>query len=203
MKKTIEPKFINDTTLRIGPVRLCYAHLNEPHNLPGTDPSTAKYQTSFLVDKKDKKTIDAINKAIEAAKQRGITSKNGKPTVWGTKIPDASKLNIPLQDGDDRERGEDEFKGFMYINAKANRKPGVVDKKCAPILDPEEIYSGMWAVLVVSFFPYSNAGNKGVGCGLENVMKTSDGERFGGGALSPQAAFDDLDTSAFEDEEDY
>ncbi len=203
MKKTIDPKFINETTVRIGPVRLCYTHLNEPHALPGTDPSTAKYQTSFLVDKKDKKTIDAINKAIEAAKQRGITSKNGKPTVWGTQIPPASKLRIPFMDGDERERGEEEFKGFMYANANATRKPVVVDKKCAPIIDPDEIYSGMYAVLVVSFFPYSNAGNKGVGCGLENVMKTSDGERIGGGALSPQAAFDDLDMSQIEDEEDY
>lgn len=200
MKKTIEPKFINPTTLRIGPVRLCYTHLNEPHALPGTDPSTAKYQTSFLVDKRDKKTIEAINKAIENAKQRGITSVNGKPTVWGTTIP--ARLRIPFQDGDERERGEEEFKGFMYANANAKRKPVVVDKKCAPILDPDEIYSGMWAVLVVSFFPYNNAGNKGVGCGLENVMKTSDGERIGGGALSAQAAFDGLDMSEIEDEEE-
>ncbi|MPN62545.1 hypothetical protein SDC9_210294 [bioreactor metagenome] len=38
----------------------------------------------------------------------------------------------------------------------------------------------MFARVTVNFFPYDNSGNRGVGCGLGNVMKTKDGEPFSG-----------------------
>ena len=40
----------------------------------------------------------------------------------------------------------------------------------------------MYARVTVNFFPYDNAGSKGVACGLGNVMKTRDGEPLSGGA---------------------
>ena len=36
--------------------------------------------------------------------------------------------------------------------------------------------------VTVRFFGYSNSGNKGVGCGLGNVLKTRDGEPLSGSA---------------------
>jgi len=49
-------------------------------------------------------------------------------------------------------------------------------------LAPADIYSGMYARVTVRFFGYANSGNKGVGCGLGNIMKTRDGEALAGGA---------------------
>ena len=49
-------------------------------------------------------------------------------------------------------------------------------------LSPADIYSGMYGRVTVRFFGYSNSGNKGVGCGLGNVLKTRDGEPLSGSA---------------------
>lgn len=36
--------------------------------------------------------------------------------------------------------------------------------------------------MTIRFFGYSNSGNKGIGCGLGNVLKTRDGEPLSGQA---------------------
>lgn len=56
------------------------------------------------------------------------------------------------------------------MNAKANTRPGVIAKDKTPILDEEEMYSGVWAIVSVTFFPYDVSGNRGVAVGLNNVM---------------------------------
>lgn len=40
----------------------------------------------------------------------------------------------------------------------------------------------MYGRVTVRFFGYSNSGNKGIGCGLGNVLKTRDGEPLSGQA---------------------
>ena len=40
----------------------------------------------------------------------------------------------------------------------------------------------MYGRVTVRFFGYSNSGNKGIGCGLGNVLKTRDGEPLAGQA---------------------
>ena len=49
-------------------------------------------------------------------------------------------------------------------------------------LAPSDIYSGMYGRVTIRFFGYSNSGNKGIGCGLGNVLKTRDGEPLSGQA---------------------
>ena len=51
----------------------------------------------------------------------------------------------------------------------------------------------MYARVTVNFFPYENSGNRGVGCGLGNVLKTRDGEPLSGRA-SAESDFKDLET---------
>ena len=43
-----------------------------------------------------------------------------------------------------------------------------------------DIYSGMYARVTLNFYPYDSSGNRGVGCGLGNFMKTRDGEPLSG-----------------------
>ena len=58
-------------------------------------------------------------------------------------------------------------------------------------LDGEDFYSGCYGAVTLNFFPYENSGNKGVGAGLNNVIKTRDGERLAGGR-SAEEDFADL-----------
>jgi hypothetical protein len=69
---------------------------------------------------------------------------------------------------------------MYFINCSSKTKPGVVDKDLNEILDPEEVYSGCYARVSVNFFPYNTNGNKGVGCGLNNLQKIADGDYLGG-----------------------
>ena len=147
-----------------------------------------KYMTNVLIPKSEKATVEAINKAIEAAKKSAIVSK------WGGKEP--KKLDMPLRDGDDKE--DEVYQDHWYVNAKCNSRPGVVDKNKAPIMDEDEIYSGVWAYVSVTFFGYDVSGNRGVACGLNNIMKFKDDDRLGGRA-SAESDFGDIDDIDDED----
>ena len=189
-KKVME----NTTTVTTGTVRFSFVHLTKPYSFaPGAE---EKYSATILVPKSDVATKKKIDAALAAATQIGITKK------WGGKKPPV--LPIPVYDGDGVRPNGDKFgpecKGHWVFtaSAKQDRKPEIVDANMNAILDPSEIYSGMYGRVNVNFYPYDFAGKKGIGCGLGPVQKLSDGESLGGGAISAAAAFGD----GFEDDGD-
>lgn len=159
---------IRGTQVIFGPCRLSYTHLFNKYVPDGG--GDGKYMTNVLIPKSEKKTVNAINQAIEEAKKQGIVGK------WGGKEP--KKIDMPLHDGD--EKDDEVYEDCHYLNAKSNTRPGVVDKNKVTIMDEDEIYSGVWAYVSVTFYAYDVNGNKGVACGLNNVMKYKDDERLGG-----------------------
>ncbi|MBQ4533130.1 MAG: DUF2815 family protein [Alistipes sp.] len=180
---------VKDTKVVFGPCRLSYTHVFSKYS-PDGDAASGKYMTNVLIPKEEKETIKAIQQAIEAAKKAAVTSK------WGGKEP--KKLDMPLRDGDTDKEDDDVYSGHFYVNAKSNTRPGVCDKNKSPIMDEDEIYSGVWAIVSVTFFGYDVSGNRGVACGLNNIMKFKDGERLGGRA-SAETDFADID---MEDDDD-
>ena len=84
-----------------------------------------------------------------------------------------------------------ECKGHWVFtaSAKADYPPEVVDTQGNPIINQSEVYSGMYARVNVTFFPYAFGGKKGIGCGLGPVQKRRDGESLGGSAPSAAQAF--------------
>ena len=182
----IDPKVTNDTKVVFGPCRLSYTHVFSKFSPDGD--GEGKFMTNILIPKSEKKTIEAIKKAIEAAKKAAIVAK------WGGKEP--KKIDLPLRDGDDKE--DEAYEDHFYLNAKSNTRPGVVDKKCVPIVDEEEVYSGVWAVVSVTFYGYDVSGNRGVACGLNNIMKYKDDEHLGG-RVSAESDFGGM---GFDDEDD-
>ena len=88
----------------------------------------------------------------------------------------------------------DECKGHWVITAssKADYPPEVVDQNLNPIINQSDAYSGIFARVSVSFFAYSYAGKKGIGCGLNAVQKMADGEPLGGSRMTAAEAFGDL-----------
>lgn len=181
-----DPKVVNETKVIFGPCRLSYTHVFEKYSPDGD--GEGKFMTNVLIPKSEKKTIEAIKGAIEAAKKAAIVAK------WGGKEP--KKLDMPLRDGDDRD--DEVYEDHFFLNAKSNTRPGVVDKKCVPIVDEEEVYSGVWAVVSVTFYGYDVSGNKGVACGLNNIMKYKDDDHLGG-RVSAESDFGDM---GFDDEDD-
>lgn len=169
-----------ETKVITGVVRLSYANVWEPKSINGGD---EKYSVSLVIPKSDKKTVNAINKAVDAAIEEGI----GK---FGGKKPNKATLKLPLRDGD-TERPEDEvYRDCYFVNANSTTAPQIVDKKVQPILERDEVYSGCYARVSITFYAFNSNGNKGIACGLGNIQKVKDGERLGGHTN----AEDDFDT---------
>ena len=169
-----------------------FSYVNIFRSRAFSDGQDAKYSICLLIPKKDKKTLDKIQDAIDAAIEQGTTSK------WGGKTP--KNLHLPLRDGD-AERADEapEYAGMMFLNANSQSKPGIVDADRNEILDADEVYSGCWGRASINFFPYDSHGSKGIGVGLNNVQKIRDGERLGGSRASAESDFDDDFTDTDED----
>ena len=160
-----------------GECRLSYCNLTTPRAAQqGGEP---KYSVTLLIPKTDVATKADIDAAIQAAANEALSK------VWNGARP--PQLRVPIYDGDGvRPSGVpfgDECKGHWVMTASTKNKPQVVgidNINCE--LAPSDIDSGMYARVTIRFFGYSNSGNKGIGCGLGNVMKTRDGEALAGSA---------------------
>lgn len=158
-----------------GQVRLSYVHLFQPYaNQQGAEP---KYSTTILVPKTDVATKQRIDAAIAAAKQAGATN------AWGGVIPNI--VPTPVHDGDGTRPSDGaefgpECKGHWVLTATSKQAPQVVDAGLNPIIDQSMVYSGMYGRVSMTFFAYNSNGRKGIGCGLDNVQKLTDGEPLGG-----------------------
>jgi hypothetical protein len=76
------------------------------------------------------------------------------------------------------------------MTASSATQPLIIHPDMSRILDKTEIYSGMFACVSVAFFGYAT-GKKGIGCGLNNIMKVADGEPLGG-RTTPEQDFADV-----------
>lgn len=179
-------KSITATSVRLGEVRFSYASVFAPRK--NDDGSDGKYSVMLLIPKTDAQAKKLIDAAVEAAKQAGVQSK------WNGKMPSASKLHLPLRDGDDEFPDDPTYEGMWFMNTGSSQKPGIrvlENGAMHEALDSDDFYSGCWGAVVVNFFPYSVSGNVGVAAGLNNLIKTRDDDRLGGGR-SADADFGDM-----------
>jgi hypothetical protein len=167
----------NSTKVITGKVRFSYANVFEPTAMQ--DGQTPKYNVSIIISKSDTKTVEAIKKAIEAAKEAGkskIADKNGK-------IP--FNLKTPLRDGDEERPDDPAYENSYFINANSERKPGIVDRDLNPIMSRDDFYSGCYGRASINFYAF-NVNSKGIACGLNNLQKLEDGERLAGGSSAEE-----------------
>ncbi|MCI7638710.1 MAG: DUF2815 family protein [Clostridiales bacterium] len=159
----------------INDVRFSYLNVFQakaPHNNPNGE---AKFSVTILVPKSNTQAKAIIDQAIAAAIDAGASTK------WNNVRPPQPAICVHDGDGvrpSDGQAFGEECKGCWVFtaSAKADHPPFVVDAQVQPIIDPTKVYSGMWGNVSVSFFAYNSAGKKGIGCGLNGLQKTRDGE---------------------------
>ncbi len=178
-----EPKIKPESTKIItGKCRASYARLFH------ADPETGKYSVTLLIPKSDRKTLADI----EAAREAAIVKK------WPTKRP--MNLHNTLHDGDGvRDDGEPygpECVGHMILRVSTKTRPGLVDRQCNEIIDPDELQSGDYIRASIVAGAYDTSGNRGVTFYLNNVQCLAKGEPLG----SHSRAADEF--SVVEDEDD-
>ena len=175
------------TKVITGKVRFSYVNIFKSRSFNGGD---EKFSICLLIPKDDKKTLSAINSAVNAAIQDGISGK------WNGKKP--ASLKLPLRDGDVDRPDAPEYAGMYFINANSTQKPGIVDKDLMEVIDPDEVYSGCYGRASINFYAFNSNGNRGVGVGLNNIQKLAEGERLGATRASAQ---DDFGDGTAEDED--
>lgn len=186
----------NETKVITGKVRLSYANIFEPKSINGSDP---KYSVSIIIPKSDKQQIETIEEAINNAILAGeskLAGKNGK-------VP--SNIKLPLRDGDEDRPDDENYANSYFLNANSTKAPAVVglekDRSTGKAihLGEDDVYSGCYARVSINFYAFNTNGNKGIACGLGNIQKVEDGERFGGGA----SAEEDFEFEEVDVEEDF
>jgi hypothetical protein len=155
-----------------------------PKAKDGSDMGDRKYNTKILIKKKDKAQVKKIEDAVSECVRLNVKG------IFDGKTP--KNYNSPLIDGDDEK--DETVHGYWVMNLKTERKPVVLDADSNEILDPEEIYGGCVAKVIIGFYAYNYGANSGVSAGLNGVKKIDDGERLDGSAGdvdSVRAEFDD------------
>lgn len=178
----------------INDVRFSYLNVFQakpPFNNPTGE---AKFSATILVPKSNTQAKAIIDQAIAAAIDAGVSSK------WNNVRPPQPAICVHDGDGvrpSDGQAFGDECKGCWVFtaSAKADRPPFVVDAQVQPIIDPTKVYSGMWGNVSVSFFAYNSAGKKGIGCGLNGLQKTRDGDPLSA-RVTAQDAFQPVGAAA-------
>jgi hypothetical protein len=159
----------------------CYVTLAKPRAMEvGKDP---EYSVALLWPKSTDLT-DLKRAIAEAAVSK-----------WGSNAPRliGTKLRNPLRDGDLKgmtgspdDKPDEHYAGKWFVNARSKQRVSIVDTNLVPV-DPNEVYSGMYFHASLRFYPYSQKGNSGVGCGLQNLMVVGRGKRIDGRETADQA----------------
>lgn len=158
------------------PCRLSYANIWEARE--SLEGDKMQYSCCLLIPKHDTDTLQRLQKLIAKVETDAVTAK------WGGKKP-AGYTHPLLRDGDTdpTKGGEANYAGCYFLNAKANddHPPKIIDARCNPVMDRDEVYSGCYANVKVAIYAYNHAkGGKGLGAGLVAIQKTKDGVRLGG-----------------------
>ena len=175
------------SAITLNNVRFSYVNVFQPKPPFNNPNGEAKFSTTILVPKTNTQAKALMDQAIEAAIVEGTATK------WnGVRPPQPA---ICVHDGDGVRPSDGmafgpECRGCWVFTAssKADRPPFVVDTQVQPIIDPTQVYSGMWGNVSVSFFAYNNAGKRGIGCGLNGLQKVRDDEALGN-RVTAQDAF--------------
>lgn len=177
---------MNPTTITIGEVRFSYANVFQPQAPANNPQAEPKYSVTILVPKTNGAAKAAIDGAINAAIEAGVSAK------WNGVRPPVPSICVHDGDGARPSDGQpfgQECKGHWVFtaSAKADRPPFVVDAQVQKIINPADVYSGCYGNVNVTFFAYNSAGKKGIGCGLNGLQKTRDGEPLGSRVTAEEA----------------
>jgi Enterobacter phage Enc34, ssDNA-binding protein len=171
-----------DFSIRLDNVRLSYPQLFQAKSVE--EGGKLKYSATFILRKKEHA---AVIQKLEKMIERCALEKFGKKVTL---------KNIPLHDGNEKEDSEGYGDEVMYINAKNDTRPAVVDQRKAPLTaDDNKVYAGCYVNAFIELFAYKHkTGGMGVSASLRAVQFAKDGESLGGAApVDTDKVFDDVD----------
>ena len=146
------------------PARLDFVHVFEPWAFRENE--KPKYSVTLIISKNDTDTIRKVHNAL---------------TLQNAEMKD---IRSPLRDGDVERPNNPAYRNCWFINATNNgifSVPQVCDRQQNVITDRNQLYSGVWGRVHVSFKAYR------IGCYFNAIQKTKDDARIV--ATNPFAVF--------------
>lgn len=175
-KKSKSKDKSNDNKLMLRGVRLAFPSLWKKATFEGDE---TKFEATFLVPKKDKKTKKALMKLIEDCKEQNKIKTN----------------KVFVRDGDDPEFEDyDGYAGHWCVKAANTVRPKVLDRDKSHLTEEDGvIYSGCYVNAQISPWAQNNKWGRRINANLLGVQFVKDGEPFsGGGKTADDDDFDDL-----------
>ena len=191
------------TRVVTGPCRSTHMYVNRLENRSDKPDAPKTCKSGVLIPKKDKKTISAIRKAIDAASK----------AKFGKVIVREGRDGYPLRDIDDeRKHGDlpdslgDAPDNHYFLNSKSYKIPGLVDRDGMKIEDPEEreelCVSGYHYNFSLNFKGFDQEGNRGVRVELCNMRFLKEDERFDGGVKAEDEDWGDAEDDQIDFDDD-
>lgn len=197
------------------PVRLSYAHkliTGEEKINPKTGEKYREYGCAMLFPKDPAATYARLGLPAVLATQyadrmktleTGVRLKAVEFFGGADKIPKGVRTKDlgkssgwPFRDQAQKE-GDGYEDGALFLSSvSSRRKPRIVGRNPSVDIDPDKVYSGVWAICSLNVYGFKTDGNTGISFGLNNVQIVADDERLGGGGSSAEDDFADS-ASAF------
>jgi hypothetical protein len=205
-EKAVKTKAEKEECRMITPeFRVSYPHVFKPQAPKPTDKK--KYSITMLFPKDSDLTGMSPDGKPRSIKE---VIRNAKIVKFGPKENWPEELQSPVVDGDAKKfKDKPGYAGHWVIKAVTgeDQKPGVVDAKMVPIVNPADLYPGCYARAYVYAYWWEYMGKQGIGFILDHVQKMRDGKSFGGKkpveqVFTPIEASDAGD-SEDDDEEDF
>ena len=166
--------------IKLNNVRLSFPSIFNKSEFNG---QVGKFEATFLMNKESQaKMISDVEAQI------ALIQKDNKAKV----SPD----KICLKDGEFVDY--DGYAGCMSIKAGSNRRPTVLGRDKAPVVEEDNIvYAGCYVNAVVELWFQDNSYGKRVNCNLLGIQFAKDGDTFGAGDTDVSDDFDTIDNDDF------
>jgi|TARA_B110000914_G_scaffold141686_1_gene124037 hypothetical protein len=166
--------------IKLNNVRLSFPSIFNKSEFNG---QVGKFEATFLMNKESQAKMIAD---VEA--QISLIQKDNKAKV----SPD----KICLKDGEFVDY--DGYAGCMSIKAGSNRRPTVLGRDKAPVVEEDNIvYAGCYVNAVIELWFQDNSYGKRVNCNLLGIQFAKDGDTFGAGDTDVSDDFDTIDNDDF------
>lgn len=181
---------LSDTSYRTGPVRLAFANILErgkpmPPKTEGSFGAVLLFPDPSFADIS---VLKQVRKEIIAEKAPAALTNEAM----------LKKLNNPFKDQGDFVNSKSQtgelYDGFVAgriaISANSNSQPGAFNVKGVPLIDKKDVYSGCWALAILTAKWFDVGTNKGPTFYLDKLIVVNHDENIGGsGGVSVQQAF--------------
>ena len=172
------------TRIKLQNVRLSFPSLFQQSVFNGEQ---GKFEATFLLDKKDKKTKLLIDNTI-------------KQLIAEAKVKIASD-KLAIKDGDDA--AYDGYADHWSIKASNKVRPILLDSDKSQLQESDgRLYSGCYVNAIIDFWVQNNQYGKRVNANLYGVQFFKDGEAFGSGMVDVTDDFEDLGSNPFDEDEE-